>query len=136
VGIESFFRAVETEGVEMLPYREVVPRIPQWGIISTWLDGPAEAFEWDTVPPTYLARRKRPTTTRERKRDAVEHRIVEFLILSGSPLTISGMAAMLGPGVGCSVVADAAYRLEEAGIVQRAKLSRLVFLKPQGEQRP
>jgi DNA-binding GntR family transcriptional regulator len=115
---------------------EVVPRLPS--CVTNWLDGPAASFEWvENLPLLYPAKRKRPTTTRERKRDAVEHRIVEFLILSGAPLTIAGMAAMLGPGVGCSVVADAAYRLEQQGIVKRATRSRMLFLtNPLNEGKP
>jgi hypothetical protein len=102
--------------------------------ITLWLDGDARtAFEWDLPvvesPEPCLANplsRRRPTT-RERKRSDAENAIIKFLILSGSPLTVSGLAAMMHQA--CSVVSDASVRLEQKGIVQRARRSRLVFLR-------
>jgi hypothetical protein len=107
----------------------LVPRLPHWGIISSWVDGSQESFEWsENIPLAYPAKCKKRPTTRDRKRDATEHDIIKFLILAQNPLTVRGLAAMLGTG--CNKVADASFRLEEAGIVKRARRSRMVFLNP------
>lgn len=107
----------------------LVPRLPHWGIISTWMDGPASAFEWsENIPLRYPAKRCKRLTTCERKHSDIERGIIQFLILAASPLTISGLAVMLKTG--CNRVASAAYTLENAGIIKRAKRSRMIFLKP------
>jgi hypothetical protein len=111
---------------------KITPPIPigAWKMAENYLGQRATDFEWfdSQTCPAKTERVPKRLTTRERKREDAETAIIKFLILAQAPLSIAGMAAMYKTGA--NVIADAAYRLEEQGIVYRAKISRLVFLRP------